>query len=259
MRFSVVVPAFEESARIGGTVTAVRGALAGVAADGGLEVIVVDDGSTDATAAVATAAGARVVRLEANRGKGAAVRAGVLASVGRCVAFIDADLAYPPAQLGDLLDAVESGSDVAVGNRLLPASTTTATPSLLRVLSGRLFNVLTATVVLGQYRDTQCGLKAFRSDAARQIFTRTRLDGFAFDVEVLHLVERDRMSLTEVPVTLVATSGSTVRVAVDAGRMVLELFRVRRWAGQGRYDLSAPVAAGAPAAGAPPERTPARQ
>jgi hypothetical protein len=259
MRFSVVVPAFDEAARIGDTVVAIRGALSGVDADGGLEVIVVDDGSTDGTAEVAAAAGARVVRLEANRGKGAAVRAGVLASVGRCVAFTDADLAYPPSQLGDLLAAVESGSDVAVGNRLLPASTTTATPSLVRLLSGRLFNVLTATVVLGQYRDTQCGLKAFRSDAARQIFTRTRLDGFAFDVEVLHLVERDRLSLSEVPVTLVATSGSTVRVAVDAGRMVLELFRVRRWAGQGRYDLPTPAPTAAGAAGAPPERTPARQ
>jgi len=94
-------------------------------------------------------------------------------------------------------------------------------------------------VLLGQYRDTQCGLKAFRSDAARQIFSRTLIDGFAFDVEVLHLVERDRLSLTEVPVTLVATSGSTVRVALDAARMVRDLFRVRRWAGQGRYDRPA--------------------
>ncbi len=243
LRLSVVIPAYEEAARIGATIAAVREALADVDADGGLEVVVVDDGSCDGTGAEAVLAGARLVRLEHNLGKGAAVRAGVLASSGRCVAFIDADLAYPPALLADLLEAVESGSDVAVGNRFHPSSTTTGEPSPLRAVSGRLFNVLTAAVLLGQYRDTQCGLKAFRADAARQIFSRTRLDGFAFDVEVLHLVERDRLSLAEVPVTLVATSGSTVRVAVDAVRMVRDLFRVRRWAGQGRYDLRPEISA----------------
>lgn len=236
LRMSVVIPAYEEAARIGRSVAAVREALAAVDADGGLEVIVVDDGSSDGTAAEAVLAGARVVRFEENRGKGAAVRAGVLESSGRCVAFLDADLAYPPALLLDLLAAVEAGSDVAVGNRSHPSSTTAGPSSPLRALSGRLFNVLTAAVLLGQYRDTQCGLKAFRSDAARQIFSRTRLERFAFDVEVLHLVERDRLSLAEVPVTLVQTSGSTVRVAVDAARMVRDLFRVRRWSGQGRYD-----------------------
>jgi putative flippase GtrA len=241
LRLTVVVPAFDEPGRIGDAVEALRTALAAVDASGGVEVLVVDDGSSDATADEAEAAGARVVRLPANLGKGGAVRAGVLASRGRCVAFTDADLAYPPDLLLDLLAAVEEGSDVAVGNRWHPASRTVAPPSLLRTASGRAFNLLTATVLLGQYRDTQCGLKAFRSDVARQIFRRTRLDGFAFDVEVLHLVERDRLSLAEVPVTLVATSGSTVRVVVDAVRMVRDLFKVRRWAGQGRYDRAAPV------------------
>jgi hypothetical protein len=118
-------------------------------------------------------------------------------------------------------------------------------------VSGRLFNALAATVLLGQYRDTQCGLKAFRADAARQIFTRTRLDGFAFDVEVLHLVERDRLSLAEIPVTLLRTSGSSVRVVLDAARMVRDLFQVRRWSGQGRYDRpSTPLAGTAGTAGA---------
>ena len=252
-RLSVVVPAFDEADRIGAAVRSIREALATVEVEGGLEVVVVDDGSTDATGDEAAAAGADVVRLPVNRGKGAAVRAGVLSSRGRCIAFTDADLAYPPALLLDLLAAVEAGSDVAVGNRQHPSSRTEGAPPLLRTVSGRLFNALTAAVLLGQYRDTQCGLKAFRADAARQIFTRTRLDGFAFDVEVLHLVERDRLTLAEVPVTLVGTSGSTVRVALDAARMVRDLFRVRRWAGQGLYDLP-PARGGAAGAGlAPPD------
>jgi putative flippase GtrA len=251
LRLSVVVPAHDEAARIGSAVHGIRGALAAVEEDGGLEIVVVDDGSADGTADEAAAAGATVLRLPSNRGKGAAVRAGVLASSGRCVAFTDADLAYPPALLLDLLAAVEAGTDVAVGNRQHPGSRSEGGTPLLRTVSGRLFNALAATVLLGQYRDTQCGLKAFRADAARQIFTRTRLDGFAFDVEVLHLVERDRLSLAEIPVTLLRTSGSSVRVVLDAARMVRDLFQVRRWSGQGRYDRpSTPLAGTAGTSGA---------
>ena len=239
LRLSVVVPAFGEADRIASSVRRLQEALATVDGAGGIEVLVVDDGSRDATADRARAAGARVIRLPSNRGKGAAVREGMLAARGRTVAFVDADLAYPPEQLLLLLAEVEGGWDVAVGSRRLPGSSGQAGTSVLRAVSGRMFNVLTALVLLGHYRDTQCGCKALRGDVARLIFSQTRLDGFAFDVEVIHLVERYRLSLTEVPVTLVEAAGSTVRVSVDAMRMVADLFRVRRWSGQGRYDLEA--------------------
>jgi hypothetical protein len=153
------------------------------------------------------------------------------------VVFTDADLAYPPEQVVAVLEALEDGWDVVVGSRRHPSSADAAGASPLRVLSGRLFNLLTATVLLGQYRDTQCGLKGFRGDVGRLLFSHTRLDRFAFDVEVLHLVERYRLSLAEVPVVLVQAHGSTVRVGLDALRMVRDLFRVRRWAGRGAYDL----------------------
>jgi dolichyl-phosphate beta-glucosyltransferase len=230
-RFTVVVPAYRAAAVIGSTIARIDRALAEV----DHEVLVVVDGSPDDTAEVARAAGARVVELPVNRGKGAAVRAGVLAAAGRTVAFTDADLAYAPEQLVELLDEVESGWDVAVGNRWKSGSRR-AGQGVLRRLSSRMFNLLTATVLLGQYRDTQCGLKAFRSDVARQLFSRTRLDGFAFDVEVLHLVERDRCSLVEVPVRVEEDGSSTVRLGSAVPRMMADLFRVRRWAGQGRYD-----------------------
>jgi putative flippase GtrA len=231
-RLTVVLPAYQEASRIGASVVAVREALADVAP----EIVVVDDGSTDGTAAAAAAAGARVVQLEGNRGKGAAVRAGMLAASGRTVAFTDADLAYPPGLLRDLLVAVEDGWDVAVGSRWHRDSRALARPSLLRRVSSRLFNLLTATVLLGQYRDTQCGCKAFRSDVARLLFGHTRLDGFAFDVEVLHLVERYRLSLTEVPVQVTDGGSSTVRVASAALRMIRDLFRIRRWGSEGAYE-----------------------
>jgi len=243
---TVVVPAYAEAERVGTTVARLREALVPLGDD--VEVLVVDDGSPDATAEEAAAAGARVLRLETNRGKGAAVRAGVLAARGRSVVFTDADLAYPPEQVAAVVRELEDGWDVVVGSRRHPSSADAAGASALRVVSGRLFNLLTATVLLGQYRDTQCGLKGFRADVGRLLFSHTRLERFAFDVEVLHLVERYRLSLTEVPVVLVRAPGSTVRVGLDALRMVRDLFRVRRWAGLGAYDLgdgeSVPVASG---------------
>ena len=232
-RLTVVLPAYEEGGRVGASVVAVREALADV----DLEIVVADDGSSDGTAEEAAAAGARVVRLEHNRGKGAAVRAGVLAATGRTIAFTDVDLAYPPAQLRALLETVEDGWDVAMGSRWHHDSEAIARPSLVRQVSSRMFNLLTATVLLGQYRDTQCGCKAFRSDVARMLFEHTRIDGFAFDVEVLHLVERYRLSLTEVPVQVADGGSSTVRVGSAALRMVRDLFRIRRSAGDGAYEL----------------------
>lgn len=242
VRFSVVIPAYGEEARIGATVARLRDELAPEAAGGGLEIVVVDDGSPDATAEAARAAGAdQVVVQPRNRGKGAAVRAGMLAATGRSVLFTDADLSYPPDQLVRVLAEVEAGWDVVVGSRRHVDTVTLVQARRLREVSGRLFNSLTRAVLLGQYRDTQCGLKGFRSDAATMIFSATRLDGFAFDVEVFHLVERYRLSLTEVPVTLANSGASTVRVGLEALRMVRDLFRIRRWAGRGLYPPGGPA------------------
>jgi dolichyl-phosphate beta-glucosyltransferase len=238
VRLTVVVPAKDEEARIATTVARLRAELADLEP----EILVVDDGSTDATADAARAAGARVVRHEHNRGKGAAVRTGMLDARGRTIAFLDADLAYPPAQARVLLEAVESGWDVAVGNRFDRASVVEGR-SALRYVVGRVFNAVTAAILLGQYRDTQCGCKAFRSDVARSVFSRTRLDGFAFDVEVLHLVERDRFSLLEVPVTLHETGGSSVHVVRSSAEMLRDLVRVRGWSHSGVYDQPPAVTA----------------
>jgi hypothetical protein len=105
----------------------------------------------------------------------------------------------------------------------------------LREIGGRVINVLTTTLLLGQYRDTQCGLKAFRSDCARLLFGQTRIDGFAFDIELFHLAERYELSVLEVPVRVENSERSTVKVARDAIRLTWDLIRVRRWAKQGVY------------------------
>ena len=237
VRFSVVVPAYEEAAGIGATVAAIRSALADVAAEGGLEVIVVDDGSSDGTVDAALAADAdQVVVQPANRGKGAAVRAGVLAARGRTVAFTDADLSYSPDQLLRILQAVEDGWDVAIGDRGHPEARTVVRTSKLRQVGSRVINLLGYVVLLGSFRDTQCGLKGFRSDVGRFLFSRMRTDGFAFDIELLHLVERHELSLEQVPVAVSHSERSTVRVARDAARLVLDLFRMRHWSATGVYE-----------------------
>jgi dolichyl-phosphate beta-glucosyltransferase len=238
IRLSVVIPAYDESDRIATTIERVRSDLAGPVGDGGLEIIVVDDGSSDGTAEVARTAGAdRVVTYQPNRGKGAAVRAGVLEAVGRTIAFTDADLSYAPAQIVGLMEEVESGWDVVVGSRKHTDTLTVVRAGRMREAGGRLVNVMTGIVLLGGYRDTQCGLKAMRSDVARLIFTHCRIDGFAFDVEIFHLVERYRLTLVEAPVEVVNSSRSTVHVIRDAGRLVVDLFRIRTWARLGQYEV----------------------
>ena len=239
-RLSVVVPAYCEAGRIGDTVRDIRSTLETWAGPDGLEIIVVDDGSHDDTEIEAAAAGADlVIRHDRNRGKGAAVRTGVLAASGRCIVFTDADLSYSPDQIPGLVERVERGWDVVVGSRRHTDTTTLVRARRVREVGGRAINLITRAVLLGQYRDTQCGLKAFRSDVGRLIFSHTFVNGFAFDVEVFHLIERYHLSLTEVPVRIENSGRSTVRVARDAFRLVRDLFRVRQWSAEGRYDLTA--------------------
>ncbi|MET0728561.1 MAG: glycosyltransferase [Acidimicrobiales bacterium] len=238
LRATVVLPAFDEASRIGDTIRAVRSALSDLAADGGLEVIVVDDGSADATADAALGAGAdQIVVLPVNRGKGAAVRAGVSASRGRTVAFTDADLSYSPDQLATVIEQVEAGWDAAVGNRRHPDTTTVQGAGTVRDLGSRAINLVTAAVLLSRPQDTQCGLKAFRSDAAAVIFGLGRVDGFAFDIELLHLVERHELTLTEVPVQLASAERSTVRVLRDGLLLLRDVWRIRHWSATGAYEL----------------------
>lgn len=274
-RLSVVVPAYHEADRIGQTVTAIRNELSdidkgddhdgarpesdvpgngglGTGAPGagdpqsdglgsggpemGLEIIVVDDGSGDRTADFALEAGAnQVIVLPQNRGKGAAVRAGMIASRGATVAFTDADLAYHPAQLRRLLHEVEQGADAVIGNRRHPDSELVAT-SGVRTVGSRIVNRLASLVLLSAPHDTQCGLKGFSAEAARDIFSRTRIDGFAFDIEVLHLAERRNWELTQVPVEVADTGQrSTVHLVKDVLRLGVDLIRIRYWSWRGRY------------------------
>lgn len=247
LRATVIVPALDEAAGIGATVASIRIALAEIVDEGGLEVVVVDDGSSDGTADAALAAGAdQVVVLPVNRGKGAAIRAGVAVARGRAVAFTDADLAYSPDQLLRVISEVESGWDVAVGSRRHPDATNVRGPGVLRDLGSRGVNLLAMGVLLSHPHDTQCGLKAFRSDVAKTVFGLGRVDRFAFDMEVLHLVERHGFSVTEVPVRLAMGERSTVRLVRDTLRVLRDIWRIRHWSATGAYELPAEAAVTSP-------------
>lgn len=235
LRLSVVVPAFNEAPLIAETVTAITAQLATELPPEAFEVIVVDDGSSDDTPAAAAAAGARTIELGRNRGKGAAVKAGVLAARGRAIVFTDADLAYPAHLLLEVLAQIERGWDVVVGSRRHDDTNTLVRARRLRELGGRGINLLTHLVLLGSFHDTQCGLKGFRSDIGQIVFERTKIDGFAFDVEVFLLAEQDRLSLTEIPVSVANRHGSSVRLVGDTIGLLGDLLRIRRWAGTGAY------------------------
>ncbi len=235
VQLSVVVPSFNEQDGIAETIRLLRDELVPVVGEGELEIVIVDDGSSDSTSLEAAEAGANVLTQPENRGKGAAVRAGVLAAKGRYIIFTDADLAYPPSMVALLLAELEAGWDVVVGSRRHEETTTLVRARKLRELGGRVINWFTHLVLLGHFRDTQCGIKGFRGDIGKAIFERTTIDGFGFDVEIFLIVEQDQLSLAEVPVSVQNRAGSSVRIVADSLLLLRDLIRVRRMAGWGRY------------------------
>ncbi len=250
-RLSIVVPAYNEGRVIASTVERLRREVGAQIDD--VEIVVVDDGSDDGTGALARGAGADlVVEMAANGGKGAAIRRGVAVATGRTIAFTDADLAYSPDQVVRLAEQVEQGWDVVLGNRHVKGSVAEVPATFLRRVGGLAVNRCVRLVVRG-HSDTQCGLKAFRSDVARVLFTDGRIDGFGFDVEVVALAERHGLSIATVPVRVVNSRGSSVRVVRDGIGLLVDVVRIAWWLRRDVYVR--PGEAGLPAATAPAEES----
>jgi dolichyl-phosphate beta-glucosyltransferase len=209
----LIVPAFNEEARLPRTLAALRAFLLSAQESAGpIEVIVVDNGSTDATAEVARAAGSfampvQVVTCEV-RGKGAAVRAGVAASTADVVGFMDADCATDLSALVDASRLLSAGADVAIASRAVPGSITTERHSRIRALGAAAYRRCTRQIAPG-IADTQCGFKVFRGDLARTIFAETESTGFSFDVEVLGRAQRRGARIVEFPAKWDDVAGST--------------------------------------------------
>jgi glycosyltransferase involved in cell wall biosynthesis len=231
--FSVVIPAFNEASRIGQTVRATLDYLQEVNPRN--ELIVVNDGSTDATGTIAREVlsgakiPARLLENFPNRGKGAAVRTGLLAAQEAIGLFFDADLSTPLEETPKVIDPIASGKfDIAFGSRSLDRSLIGHHQPWRREQGGRVFNLLVRVATGLPFWDTQCGFKAFRLDVCRPILEAARIDGFAFDVELLYLAQRAGLRLREIPVRWNHHGGSKVQFVQDSLRMLREVAALRR-------------------------------
>lgn len=232
---SFVVPAKDEEGRLGPSLQRLTAFAAMQPYES--EIIVVDDGSRDRTAEIAREAARdlpdrvslRLLQHEVNRGKGAAVRTGVLAATGEFVLYMDADLATPVEEAPKLIEALTSGADVAAGTRVQPGGfDMRASQPAYRRIGGRLFALARRRLLLSDVKDTQCGFKAFRREAVQAIYPRSRVDGWSFDTELLYIAQRLGLRVVEVPVQWQHVEGSQFKLgAGPALRELRDLLRIR--------------------------------
>ena len=242
---SVVIPAYNEAARLGNTLTAVVNYLRQSWPDA--ELIVVDDGSTDHTATLArelfdrTATDLRtsVISYKSNLGKGRAVRLGLLAARSEVALFSDADLSTPITEAPKLVDPIFNGQfDVTFGSRALDRKLIGVHQPWRREQGGRVFNLVVRLATGLPFWDTQCGFKAFRMSVCRPLVEAATVDRFGFDVELLYLAFRAGLRLKEVPVRWDHNEGSKVSVLSDSFRMLSEVGLIRQQARRGVYDTA---------------------
>ena len=237
---SIVIPAFNEESRIGATLADLIGYLTGQPWD--WEIRVVDDGSSDGTCAVVERSGREnprvVLQREPHRGKGGAVKAGLLAATAPFRFICDADLSMPVAELPRFLPPALPGVDVAIATREGLGARRVGEP-LVRHLAGRAFNYLVQRLAVPGIEDTQCGFKMFTGAAADEIFPLVSVDGWAFDIEALAIARAQGLTIVEVPIEWHYRRDSQVQLLRDGVGMFRELVRIRARARGGAYDRRA--------------------
>jgi len=234
MELSIVIPAYNEAHRLPGNLPKLLAYLDGLALAGGYEVLVVAEPSEDDTvarcrAAVADRPEVLVVANDVKRGKGYAVRVGMLRSTGEVAFFMDADLSTPLASIATFLEHFRAhpNSAVLIGNRRHPKSVIGVHQGFVRRKLSDAFNLVVQALILPGCADTQCGFKAFRNDATREIFSRQHLDGFSFDLELLLLAQRLGFVVEDLPVDWCDEPASTLRPVRDGLKMLRDIFVVR--------------------------------
>jgi glycosyltransferase involved in cell wall biosynthesis len=241
---SIVIPAYNEERRLGQTLARISDYFRGKAEElTGIEILVVDDGSTDKTVDIAgqwarTIPCLRILSNGKNRGKGYSVRHGLTEARGRIALFTDADLSAPIEESEKLLQAIGAGYDVAIGSRAVDRSLITAHQSRFREVAGIIFNGFVRLFTGLPFEDTQCGFKAFVRERCRIVFEQQRIERFGFDPEVLFLAERHGLRIAEVPVRWAHHAATKVHVFRDSVSMFGDLLRIRwNWL-LGRYPRS---------------------
>ena len=229
-QLSVIVPAYNEEERIEAALRSMHRYLS--QRDSSFEIIVVNDGSQDATSAVVErfqqeAPEIRLVSYEKNRGKGYAVRLGMLQAQGKFFLQNDADGATPITELDRLEKAIDDGADIAIGSRALSSSDTNVSALWYRKAMGRVFNGIVNVVAVPGIADTQCGFKLYRREAAHELFRRQHAEGFSFDVEILYLARKRDLRVIEVPVNWENVPGSKINLVSDSLHMLCDVLRFR--------------------------------
>ena len=240
---SIVVPAFEEEDRLGSSLAKIASYL--MESETSAEIIVVDDGSADKTAEIAESVlrntpviASKVIRYEQNRGKGFAVRTGLLAAAAEIALFSDADLSTPIEEMPKLIDPILTGDfDVTFGSRALDRSLIGTHQPWRREQGGKVMNLIIRAMSGLPFADTQCGFKAFRMSKFRPLLDVMTVDRFGFDVEFLYVAKYHGLRLKEIPVRWNNVEGSKVNVFRDTRRMFGELCQIRRNARKGVYNL----------------------
>lgn len=236
---SIIIPAYNEAGRLPATLPQVIAFVE--AQDVPLEILVVDNGSADRTAEIAHGFAAQhpcvTVLSQPVRGKGAAVRKGMLEGRGRYLFMCDADLAMPIEELGKFLPSTLGEYDVAIASREAPGAVRYDEP-WYRHLMGRVFNLVVRLLTVPGIQDTQCGFKCFRREIARDILSVQTIDGWAFDVEILRIAQQRGCRIVEVPIHWYYGEGSRISAVRDSWNMLREVFRIRRNSRAGLYDRS---------------------
>lgn len=241
---SIIIPAFNESIRLGASIQQILGFLEKENLNA--ELIVVDDGSTDETAQVAQKSCAefpklqtKIIRYEQNRGKGFAVKTGLLESNGEIAIFSDADLSTPIEELFKLIEPIKTGEfDVTFGSRALDRSLIGTHQPWRREQSGKVFNFIVRTLTGLPFWDTQCGFKAFNMQRFRPLLNLMKIERFGFDVEFLYVANYKGLRLKEIPVRWNHCDGTKVNVFRDSHRMFNEVRLIRKNAKRGSYGKS---------------------
>lgn len=227
---SVVIPAYNEEKRIAGTLDAILAFLKSHCYES--EIIISDDGSQDRTVFIAKEKlrdfPHRILTVSCNRGKGHAVRQGMLAAKGQYILFTDADLSTPIEEVSRFLGFLEKGQDIVIGSRALPGAKIEIHQNCMREVMGKIFNVIARACTFQGIRDSQCGFKCFKREAAQKLFGIQKLDGFSFDVEIVFLAQKLGYRILELPVLWRNSAQSRVRVFYDPLRMFLDVLKIRR-------------------------------
>ena len=227
---SIIIPAYNEENRISNNLKIIAEFMQSL--DTPYEIIIVDDGSSDKTKEIAAKAISNIPNINLisympNKGKGFAVKTGILASKGDFVGFTDVDLSAPIDELKKLLDAINDGFDLAIGSRALPTSELSIHQPLYRELGGKFLNLIIRMLAVPGIKDTQCGFKLFKGDIARNIFSISILNGWSFDIEALYLSRKMGAKIAEVPIKWSHSEGSKLSPISAGFKMIADIIYMR--------------------------------